>query len=81
MDIAVHWGVLRYLRHEVGARLSILITAIILDMIVLTGFVWIKLFSDPLVVGVAGAVMLVILIVEVLFLRHNPIETKEHKHE
>jgi amino acid transporter len=81
MDIAVHWGVLRYLRHEVGARLSILITAIILDLIVLTGFVWIKLFSDPLVVGVAGAVMLAILIVEVLFLRHNPIETKEHKHE
>jgi amino acid transporter len=81
MDIAVHWGVLRYLRHEVGARLSILITAIILDLIVLTGFVWIKLFSDPLVVGVAGAIMLAILIVEALFLRHNPIETKEHKHE
>jgi amino acid transporter len=80
MDIAVHWGVLRYLRHEVGARLSILITAIILDLIVLTGFVWIKLFSDPLVIGVAGFVMLAILIVEVLFLRHNPILPEGHNH-
>jgi amino acid transporter len=80
MDIAVHWGVLRYLRHEVSARLSILITAIILDLIVLTGFVWIKLFSDPLVVGVAGVVMLAILIVEILFLRHNPILPEGHNH-
>ena len=78
MDIAVHWGVLRYLRHEIGARLSVLIAAIILDLIVLAGFIWIKIFSDPLVVAVAGAVMLAILIMEVLFLRHNPIVAKGH---
>ncbi len=81
MDIAVHWGILRYLRHEIGARLGFLIVAIILDLIVLAGFVWIKLVSDPLVVGVAAAVMLAILIVEVLFLRHNPIEPEGHNHE
>ena len=80
MDIAVHWGVLRYLRHEIGARLVILVVAIILDLIVLAGFVWIKVFSDPLVVGVAGAVMSAILIVEALFLRHNPIVPKSHNH-
>ena len=80
MDIAVHWGILRYLRHEIGARLDVLIAAIILDLIVLAGFVWIKIFSDPLVVGVAGAVMLVILIVEILFLRQNPIVAKGHNH-
>jgi amino acid transporter len=81
MDIAVHWGVLRYLRHEIGARLSILIAAIILDLIVLAGFVWIKVVNDPLVVGVAAVVMLAILIVETLFLRHNPIVPKDHNHE
>ncbi|MFT5425486.1 MAG: amino acid transporter, partial [Gammaproteobacteria bacterium] len=81
MDVAVHWGVLRYLRHEIGARLSILIVAIILDLIILAGFIWIKIFSDPLVVGVAAAVMLAILIVEILFLRHNPIVAKDHIHE
>jgi len=73
MDIAVHWGILRHLRHEIGARLVVPIVAIILDLSVLAGFVWIKISSDPLVVGVAGAVMLAILIVEVLFLRLNPI--------
>jgi amino acid transporter len=78
MDIAVHWGVLRYLRHEIGARLSVLIAAIILDLIVLAGFVWIKVVNDPLVVGVAAVVMLAILIVETLFLRHNPIVPKDH---
>lgn len=80
MDIAVHWGILRHLRHDIDAKLSILITAIILDLIVLGGFVWVKINSDPLVVGVAGAVMLAILLVEVLFLRHHPIESKDHKH-
>jgi hypothetical protein len=52
--------------------------AIILDSIVLSGFIYIKIQSDPLVVGVAGAVMLVILIVEVLFLRYNSILPKDH---
>ncbi len=81
MDIAVHWGILRYLRHEIGARLVVLIAAIILDLSVLAGFVWIKIFSDPLVVGVAGTVMLAIMIVEVVFLRLNPIEQNGHNHE
>jgi len=76
MDIALHWGILRYLRHEIGARLSILIAAIILDLIVLAGFMWTKISSDPMVVGVAGAGMLSILIVEILFLRYNPIVSK-----
>tara|TARA_R110001592_G_scaffold84526_1_gene249906 strand:- start:5735 stop:7069 length:1335 start_codon:yes stop_codon:yes gene_type:complete len=80
MDIAIHWGILRNLRDEIDARLSILVVAIILDLIVLAGFIWIKINSDPLVVGVAGVVMLAILLVEVLFLRHNPIEPKDHKH-
>jgi hypothetical protein len=78
MDIAVHWGVLRYRRHEIGARFPILVIAIILDLIVLAGFVWIKSFSDPLVVGVAGAIMLAIFIVEVLFLRNNPVMPEAH---
>ena len=71
--MAVHWGVLRHLPDEVGARSVFPIVAIILDLIILAGFVWIKINSDLLVVGVAGAVMLAILILEALFLRNNPI--------
>jgi amino acid transporter len=69
MDIAIQWGVLRYLRKQVGGRIWILVTAIILDLVVLTGFIWVKLISDPHVVGFAGTVMLMILVVEFLFLR------------
>tara|TARA_R110001583_G_scaffold26533_7_gene95536 strand:+ start:12942 stop:14261 length:1320 start_codon:yes stop_codon:yes gene_type:complete len=76
MDIALHWGILRHLRQEIGARSTILIGAIVLDLIVLSGFLWIKISTDLLVVGVAGAVMLTILVVEAFFLRHNPIEHK-----
>ncbi|MFT4941633.1 MAG: hypothetical protein ACI88A_004703 [Paraglaciecola sp.] len=71
--MGIHWGVLRHLRDEVGARSVFPIVAIILNLIILTGFVWIKINSDPLVVVVAGAVMLAILILEALFLRNNPI--------
>lgn len=71
MDIAVHWGVLRYLRKDVGARVWILLTAIALDFIVLAGFVWFKSTTDPMVIGVAGVAMALILFVERVFLSHN----------
>jgi amino acid transporter len=80
MDMAIHWGVFRHLRQELGARSSILITAIVLDLFVLAGFLWVKLSSDPLVVGVACAVMAVILVSEFVFLRNNPIKPKVHNH-
>ncbi|WP_020683373.1 APC family permease [Marinobacterium rhizophilum] len=76
MDMAVHWGILRHLRQEIGARSAVLIGAIFLDLVVLAGFLWIKISSDLLVVGIACVVMLTILIVEALFLRHNPIVPK-----
>jgi len=76
MDLAVHWGVLRYLRREVGANATILISAIILDLIVLAGFVLVKLYSDPLVIAVAVATMAVILVVEAFFLRNPSSDNK-----
>lgn len=76
MDMAIHWGILRHLRREIGARSAVLVSAIVLDLIVLVGFFWVKISSDPLVVGVASAVMLSILAVEAIFLRRNPIAPK-----
>ncbi len=69
MDIAVHWGVLRHLRKEMEANPVIPFVAIVLDLLVLGGFLWIKGNSDPLVLMVAAAVMAVILITEFFFLR------------
>ena len=80
MDIAIHWGVLRHLRKEVGANPVIPVMAIVLDLIVLGGFLWAKIASDPLVLIVAAAVMAAILIAEFFFLRTRPSEGQpEHK--
>ena len=53
MDILIHWGVYRYLRHKVGARGWILITAISLDVLVLGVFGMMKMESDPLIAIIA----------------------------
>ena len=81
MDTAVHWGVLRYLRKEVDANPVIPVMAIVLNLIVLGGFLWIKIASDPLVLIVAAAVMAGILITEFFFLRARPSGVQpEHEH-
>ncbi|WP_404377795.1 APC family permease [Vreelandella aquamarina] len=81
MDIAIHWGVVRHLRESVGANRIIPSIAILLDAIVLLGFIWVKATSDPLVLIVAGAVMVTILLGEWLFLaRRRPPKDNEHSH-
>ena len=81
MDIAIHCGVPRHLRKEVGANPVIPVMAIVLDLIVLGGFLWVKIASDPLVLIVAATVMTAILITEFFFLRTRPSEGQpEHKH-
>lgn len=71
MDIAIHWGILRYLKKEIKAKTWILITTIILDFIVLVGFIAVKITSDYLVVLVACVSMLFILSVESIFLKQQ----------
>ncbi|MDW7746529.1 APC family permease [Halomonas sp.] len=68
MDIAIHWGVLRHLRREIDASATVLVIAILLDAVVLAGFLWVKATTDPLVLVVAAITMSVILLAERLFL-------------
>lgn len=71
MDMAVHWGILRYLRRQVNANAGILVAAIAMDALVLAAFCYRKVLSDPGVLGVAALVMLSILVVESLFIRRQ----------
>ncbi len=68
MDIAVHWGILRYLRKEVAARAWILMTAIMLDALVLGAFLWVKATNDFVIVGLAAATLVVVIAGEHIFL-------------
>ncbi|GGO17564.1 hypothetical protein GCM10007972_27760 [Iodidimonas muriae] len=68
MDIAIHWGVLRHLRKEVKANAAILITAIVLDVIVLGAFLWVKAESDMLVIWVSFIGLVLIFAGERIFI-------------
>ena len=68
MDIMIHWGVLRHLRKDIQANAMIIITAIILDLLVLGAFVWVKGTQDLLVVIVEAVLMTLIFLGEKIFL-------------
>ena len=68
MDIIIHWGVLKNLRQEVNANPWIILTAILLDVLVLGAFLWIKIKSDVLVIIVSVGLMLLIFAAEKWFL-------------
>lgn len=68
MDIAIHWGVLRHLRKEVSANAGILVTAIMLDVLVLAGFIWVKFTTDRFILVVATLLIVFIIVAERLFL-------------
>jgi amino acid transporter len=69
MDIAVHWGVFRYLRREVGANAVILAIAIVLDVVVLGALIAIKAYTDMTVIYVSLIGLVVIFSGEHVFLR------------
>jgi len=68
MDIAIHWGVYRYLRQDVDAAGWILLTAIALDVVALTAFLLLKAATDPMIVGIAIAAIAAITLLEKFYL-------------
>lgn len=70
-DIVIHWGVYRHLRSEVGARGSILLSAIFLDAVVLGAFMYSKAQSDPLVLVTSAIGLVAIFGSEWWYLQHR----------
>ncbi len=71
VDITIQWGVLKHLRKEIKPNIFIVVTSIILDVLVLGAFIWVKVSSDILVVIVAFALMILIFTGENWFLKQN----------
>ncbi|MGM0581436.1 MAG: APC family permease [Bacteroidota bacterium] len=69
MDMIIHWGVYKYLRKEVKANGVIVLTALALDFVVLSAFLWIKATSDPLVLIVSISSIVIVFVGEKWFLR------------
>ena len=72
----IHWGLLTRLRNKTKPNIYIVIMAIILDVVVLGAFVYVKIKSDLLIVAVAGALMLIIWGGEKLFLKRMRTSTE-----
>jgi len=68
MDIAIHWGVLRYLRGDVGAKAWVLVSAIVLDAAALVAFLVIKGRVDLAIVVIALVAIAVIFAFETFYL-------------
>lgn len=73
MDIIIHWGVYRYVRHDIGARGWVLLTAIALDAVVLGAFATVKWNSDPTIVVVGLFAIASVFLFERVFLKRNPV--------
>jgi amino acid transporter len=69
MDIAIHWGVFRYLKKDIDANLYIIVLAIVFDLIVLGAFLWIKVTTDYMIAILSIGLILLVFIGEKLFLR------------
>ena len=69
MDIAVQWGVLRYLAADIGANRLIVIAAIVLDALALLALLVVKAGTDPVVIYASVIGLIFIFAGERLFLR------------
>ena len=75
--LAVHWGVLKHVREDVGANRWVPITAMVLDALILGAFLWMKATSDMLVIWVAVAGMVIIFAGERWFLEWREEQDEE----
>ncbi|MDA3892371.1 MAG: hypothetical protein PF517_11970 [Salinivirgaceae bacterium] len=71
MDITMQWGVFKHLRKKIKANGAILLTTIVLDVIVLAAFIWMKVQSDMLLIIISAVLLLLIFVGEKWFLHWN----------
>lgn len=77
MDVAMHYGVFRNLRKDIGANPVILITAILLDVVVLAALLVVKGSTDPILLITAGVGMVLIFGGEKWFLKWKSSEQEQ----
>ncbi len=79
MDIAIHWGLFRYLKKEVKFNPIIPIIAILMDVVVLVAFIYLKYINDPFVLIVAAIGIALIFLSQYFFMKsHTGSDGKMH---
>jgi L-asparagine transporter-like permease len=69
MDIAVHWGLLKFMRKEIRFNPVVPLLALLFDAVILIAFMVLKFKNDPLVLIVSFAGIIIVIISERLFMR------------
>ncbi len=78
MDIGVHWGILRHLRQDVKASTVILVTAIVMDVVILGALLVIKASTDMVVIYASIGGLALIFAGERIFIRAQASENAPH---
>ena len=71
MDIAIHWGLFKHLKKEVKFNPIIPIIAILLDVVVLAAFIYLKYVNDPFVLIVAAIGIVLIFLSQYIFMKSH----------
>lgn len=71
MDIAIHWGLFRYLKKEVKFNPIIPIIAIFMDIVILSAFIYLKYVNDPFVLIVAGIGIVLVFLFQFIFMKSH----------
>jgi amino acid transporter len=71
MDILFQWGVLRRIRKTIEAKASLIIVSIMLDVFVLSAFLWLKATTDMLLVALTILFIALIFIGERYYLKYS----------
>lgn len=74
VDIAIQWGVFRNLREDIDANGAILLTAAVLDIVVLGAFLILKGTSDPTILVIAALGLAFTFLGERFFLKRTWID-------
>ena len=71
MDIAIHWGVIRHLRSDIGANRVVPAIAIALDVVVLGAFIAVKARDDLLTLAVSLGLAALIAVSQLIVARRS----------
>jgi amino acid transporter len=71
MDIAIHWGLFRHLKKEVKFNPIIPIIAIVMDVVILIAFIYLKYLNDPFVLIVAILGIVLVFLFQFLFMKSH----------
>ncbi|QWC00295.1 APC family permease [Mycoplasmatota bacterium] len=81
MDIVIHFGLVSKLKNEIDSKKTIIWTAIVLDIIILGAFIYLKITTDWLVVLVSILIIIGLLTMQKIFFYQQNKSKNDNNHK